>query len=120
MTVSATDAVGNITSSQPATITVLPSLSKVVIAPPKALRLKALRARGWRVMANLTLDAAGTVTVRLSQGTRTLAQTTRNVSDGKTPIYLTLPRAYRRKGTYTLSLKVSGSALQTTARFRVQ
>jgi hypothetical protein len=68
----------------------------------------------------LTLNAAGTVTVRLSQGKNTLAQITRNVTDGRTPIYLTVPRGYRKKGTFTLTLRVSGSALQSTARFKVK
>ena len=120
VTVSATDALGNITTSAPATITVLPRLSKASIAPPSALKLKALRSRGWRVQGMLTLNAAGTVTVRLSFGKQTIAQITRNVSDGRTPIYLTVPRGYRRKGSFTLSLRVSGSALQSSARFRVQ
>ena len=120
VTVSASDALGNTTSSSPETITVLPRLSKAVITPPTALRLKALRARGWRVQGMLTLDATGTVTVRLSMGSRTLAQTTRNVPDGLTPIYLTVPRGYRRKGTFKLSLTVSGSKLQSSAVFKVR
>jgi large repetitive protein len=120
VTVSASDSLGNVTSSAPATITVLPRLSEASVAPPTALTLKTLRSRGWRVQGMLTLDAAGTVTVRLSQGGKTLAQQTRNVTDGRTPVYLTVPRGYRRKGTFTLSLKVSGSALQSTKTFRVK
>jgi hypothetical protein len=120
VTVSASDALGNVTNSAPATITVLPRLSKASVAPPTSLTLKALRSRGWRVQGMLTLDAAGTVTVRLSQGKKTLAQQTRNVTDGRTPVYLTVPRGYRKKGKFTLSLKVSGSALQSSKTFRVK
>jgi hypothetical protein len=99
---------------------VLPRLSKAVMTSPGTLRLKALRSRGWRVQAMVTLDASATVTVRLSVGARVLAQVTRNVSDGRTPLYLTLPRAYRHPGAFSLALRVSGSALQSSASFKVR
>ena len=92
----------------------------MIKAPATAASEAAADALGWRVQTMVTLDASATVTVRLIVGTRTIAQVTRNVSDGRTPLYLTIPRGYRRKGTFALALKVSGSAAQSAAALKVR
>ncbi len=124
VTVSATDALGNTTNSAPTTITVTPRPSKVVakasIKAPAPLRLKALRTRSWRVQTTVTLGAGANVTVRLGFGKKTIARTTRNVPDGSTAISLTVPKGYRRKGTFTLTLRVAGSKTASTATFVVR
>jgi PKD repeat protein len=123
VTVSATDALGNMTSSAPLTITVVPRTAKVAkasIKAPAPLRLKALRTRSWRVRTTVTLDAGANVTVRLGFGKKTIARTTRNVPDGSTAISLLVPKGYRRTGTFTLTLRVAGSTSVSTATFRVR
>jgi chitodextrinase len=122
VTVSATDALGNTTSSSPSTITVVAraaNVTKASIKAPAPLRLKGLRTRGWRVQATVTLSAGTNVTVRLGVVNKTIAATRRNVPDGKTPIFMTIPRGYRKKGTFTLTLRVAGVDVQTT-RFLVR
>ena len=124
VTVSAADALGNTTSSTPSTITVVARAAKVVakasIKAPAPLRLKALRTHGWRVQTTITLGLEAKATVRLVFGKKTIAWTTRNVPSGKTAIALTVPTGFRRKGTFTLTLRVLGSKRVSTATFRVQ
>jgi fibronectin type 3 domain-containing protein len=123
VTVSASDALGNTTTSPPTTITVVPRPSKVAkasIKAPAPLRLKALRTRSWRLQATVTLDSGANVTVRLGIGKKTIARTTRNVPDGSTSISLTVPKGYRKAGTFTLTLRVAGSAKVSTATFTVR
>ena len=85
------------------------TVAKASIKAPAPLRLKALRTLGWRVQTTVTLGASANVTVRLHFGKKTIAQTTRNVPDGPTAISLTVPKGYRRKGTFALTLRVAGS-----------
>jgi fibronectin type 3 domain-containing protein len=123
VTVSATDALGNMTSSAPLTITVVPRTTKVAkasIKAPAPLRLKALRTRSWRVQTTVSLGAGANVTVLLGFGKKTIARTTRNVPDGSTTISLLVPKGYRRTGTFTLTLRVAGSTSVSTATFRVR
>jgi hypothetical protein len=120
--VSATDALGNTTSSPPTTITVVaraPKITNATIKAPAPLRLKALRRGGWRVQATVTLSTGTNVTVRLSVISRTIAATRRNVPDGRTPIFMTIPKGYHKKGTFTLTLRIAGVDVQTVT-FRVR
>ena len=122
VTVSATDALGNTTSSSPTTITVVthPTIvQNASIKAPAPLRLKALRAGGWRVQATITLSLGTNVTVRLGVGRKTIGHTGRNVPNGRTPIFMTIPKRYRKKGTFTLTLRIAGADVQAVT-FRVR
>ena len=141
VTVSATDALGNTTTSSPVTIKVVAKAAKVVkkiakkvvkkkvakkkvakasIKPPSVVRLRTLRRRSWRLEAMVKLNAGANVTVRLRAGSTTIARTTRNVPDGSTPISLTLPKRYRKRGTFTLSVQVAGAKTVSTATFTLR
>ena len=124
VTVSATDALGNTTSSAPSTITVIAkpveTVLKATIKAPAPLKLKALKKRSWRVQTTVTLGAGAKVTVRLLLGKKTIAWTTRNVPSGNTAMALTVPKGFRKKGTFTLTLKVLGSTTASSATFKVR
>ncbi len=140
VTVSATDALGNTTTSSPVTIKIVAKAAKVVkkiakkvvkkiakkkvakasIKPPSVVRLRTLRRRSWRLEAMVKLNAGANVTVRLRAGSTTIARTTRNVPDGSTPISLTLPKRYRKTGTFTLSVQVAGAKTVSTATFTLR
>jgi hypothetical protein len=141
--VSASDSLGNTTSSTPTTITVVakaavkketttkntaPTRKKAAKKPaatgsiraPGTLRLKTLRKLGWRVQAAVTLSAGANVTVRLDAAAKTIARATHNVPSGRTPISILIPKRSRRRGTFTMVLRIAGSTKTSSATFRVR
>ncbi len=121
VTVTATDAQGNQTTSAPTTITILPRLSTLKVGRILPIGIKKLRKAKWRVRVNVTVNQPVSVFVSLRLPKKgTIKTIERNVAVGTTPIVVQLPKSLQHKGTIQVRVTADSSALSALSRIVIR
>jgi hypothetical protein len=117
--VTAEDALGNVTSSIPATIEITPRVGTAQLAQIKQMRLKALKKARGRVRTVVTVDEPARVTLQVRTKGKTYHKVSRDLPSGTTAIVLTLPKAIRKVGALSVVLTVRDSVLTATRTLKI-
>jgi PKD repeat protein len=121
VTVTATDAQGNQTTSAPTTITILGRLSQLKVGKIPVFTLKKLRKAKWKVRVNVTVNRPITVFVSLRLPKKgTIKTVSRNVATGTTPVIVQLPKSLQHKGTIQVRVTADSSALSALSRIVIK